>query len=105
MRLEIAAHPASQVTADRQTQPGALGDDTGPRKLHERLEDRLQLADGNPDARVVHPDFHLPLVARYGQRDAAAWRRVLHGVRNEIENDLLCLVPIDADRRPVSLEI
>ena len=69
--------------------------------LHERLEDGLQLVGRDPDPRVAHAHEHrVRAVASHSTSIRPAGRRELHRVRQQVEQDLL--QPLRVDAREVS---
>lgn len=52
--VQVPAHAASQVAADRESEPDALPDrGARPPELHERLEDVLERISRNPSTSVA----------------------------------------------------
>src|SRR6185437_14627905 len=88
-------HAARQIPADRQAKPGTLPDigETAV-ELHERLEHRLQLLRGYPNAIVANVDAHHVAFPRTVERDLTRRARELHRIREEVQDDLAHLVDI-----------
>src|SRR5215208_6351825 len=90
----VAAHRAGELAADGQAEAGAfdrLGE--GAVRLHEGLEDRLQLLRRDAASAVGHAHRDRAALRRLaGHADRAAGVRELHGVREQVEDDLPHLV-------------
>ena len=98
---KVAAHKSSQSTTDGEAEPTSLARPRMARfRLHERIEDRDQFFFGDAGTGVGDAEAHVrPLwlqfrlwIGRLGARDLdrnlAAGRRELHGVGQEIYEDL-----------------
>src|SRR6185503_6908404 len=93
---DIAAERSRQIAADREAQARALrpARERAP-DLNEGLEDALELIRRDTYARVPNGQFHMiSRRAIAGEDDLAAGQRELHGVREEIEENLLNLAAI-----------
>src|ERR1051325_7424707 len=83
----VAAHRSRQITADGKAQSASfLAARERAAELNERLEDRLDLVLRNARSRIPHADESLLAGRRTSHFDAAALRRELYRVREEIEN-------------------
>ncbi len=88
---EVAVHGFRQTPRDREPQPQALG--AARPHLIERLEDSLEIGGCDADARVFHDEREAPFVTdallRFdAQRHGAAARRELHGVAEQVDQNL-----------------
>ena len=91
MQLDEPSH-------DREPEPGApVPAAQGRLHLIEGVPDPRELIARDPDSRVLHGDPHLVLVAPRRDRDAAAVGRELHGVGQEVHEDLLQPLRIGVD--------
>src|SRR5262245_48592706 len=92
---QVAQHRPREVPADGEAKPGSL---RRPREIHlqpgERLEDRIELFARYTVAGVADANLHPSGVQAAGNPYASTRRRVLDGVRQQVEHDLL-------DARPV----
>src|SRR2546423_1935378 len=97
---EIAVHRTGEIAADGEPQSGSMRARCQTAvELHEWLEDRFELVARYPNARVADTNLHLA-----GRRDgrgrdanlAAGWRE-LHGVGEQIQDDLLELLDVGED--------
>ena len=104
LHCEVTAHAACEVAADRQAEPYAL---VRPRQtlvhLHERLEYGRQFVGRLFDAGVRHRDGD-PAVPRLARHADFAHVGELDGVREQVEQDSLQLLPVrlQAERRRTS---
>src|SRR6476620_186889 len=94
-RGQIAAHPPSQVAADREAEPCPLA--TRPSfggHLHEGLEHALELVRGYADPRIPDPQDDVTAIGLEVRRnaDGAPGGRELDGIGEEVEHDLLELL-------------
>src|SRR5437879_5100556 len=72
--------------------------------LPELLEHDLDVFAGDADAGVGHRHFHLAVQALRADLDAPALGRELHRVRQEVEEDLLDLALVAAQRAQLAVE-
>src|SRR5277367_188484 len=85
---DVAAVQLDEALRERQTEPRALSLLRPGVGLLELLEDPVLVGERYPRSRVGHRHPHLPVDPRGRDRDLAARRRELDGVREEVEDDL-----------------
>ena len=97
---QVASHSLRHLAADRETQAGTI---LGPRQfgvhLHERLEDAFEIARRDSASSVRDDDVDsLTALLLTGDRDRAARIGELDRIGEQIEDDLLNLLSVRADR-------
>ncbi len=89
-----------EVAHDRQSETEPAFRASGPLPApDEQVEDLRQHLGGDPDARVADADAYLVGVARGGDRDGTAWRRVACSVGEQVGDDLRDARRIDEHRQ------
>src|SRR5690606_32026700 len=86
LQEELSLEEVRQAPGDRQPQPGPHLRGRA-RRLLELLEHPLVVLRSDPGAGIRHPELESPLVAAEGERHAPLVGE-LHGVREEVEEDL-----------------
>src|SRR4051812_45308523 len=95
----VSTHRAREVAADGESQADATRGRVSRRaELYEWLEDDLLLFFRNAGAGVAHADADGLGIAAHGNPDRSTRRRILHGVADEVEHDLVEPVTVGANR-------
>ena len=95
--MQRAAHPFGEILADREAEPDAFVravERAG--ELHERLEHVRQTVGRNAHTCVAHGEPRNLVVGRALDGNAAALGGELHGVRQQVQQDLLQLLAVCA---------
>src|SRR5688572_8095604 len=94
-----------ETPGESQPEAGALAlADVVVADLAKLLEDRRLVLRGDADARVADRDLDPALRAVRANADAAAFGRELHGVGEEVQQDLLDLPLVADDWREIGLK-
>src|ERR1700682_6155228 len=85
---------------DVQTQPAAF-ELTNPCRTVEPLEDMRRFSRAQPDAMIAQTDGHVAFVGTDTEGNLAAVGRILHGIYEQVTDNLLqsALVPAPRDLR------
>src|SRR5215216_1411206 len=99
---DAPTHPLDQLAADIEPEPGSADALRHVRiQAVELLEDPGLVVVGNPHSFVDDPEHDRPVSRLQAELDPTAARRVLHGVVDEVHEDLASPVLVGGDRRHV----
>src|SRR5579864_1074588 len=102
---DIAAQQRHELLCDREPQPGpAVSPRAGHISLAKLLEDRLEIARRDTDPSIRYREPHRPVFLPHRYPDLAILRK-FHRVAEQIEDDLLELVPIGVHRGEVGADL